>query len=232
MMGSQGATSMLGPEQQQALSKAFGGGGAYEQFLQPQNYEEMFQKSVIDPAMQAHMQQEIPGLQQRFVDVGAGSSSALNQALSQSATDLSTSLGSKYMDFFQGQQGRTLEALGQIGSQTQQPFQQGGIMGALLQMLGDLGGAAIGLSSATVKENIRDYNDGLEKLNKLDVKMYDYKEEYGGLKNTVGVIAEDVPEEFQAEIEGVKGVNFYGLIGLLINAVKELSEKVTVLEAV
>ncbi len=151
-MGSSSQANLLSPEQQKFLSEALGGEGqvgqAFGQFLQPQNYEDMFQKSVIDPAMQAHQQQVIPGLQQRFVDVGAGSSSALNQALSQSATDLSTSLGSKYMDFFQGQQQNTLGALGQLGGlagqRTFEPQQQGGLLGPLIGALGSIFGGPIG----------------------------------------------------------------------------------------
>ncbi len=149
MMGSTSQVGLKSPEQEQFINQAMQGGGAFGQFLNPQNYDEMFQKSVVDPAMKAHQQQVIPGLQQRFVDAGAGSSSALNQALSQSATDLSSSLGQKYMDFFTGQQDRTLSALGQqgqlAGQQMFQPVQQGGIAGDLLgaagQMLGGGGGA-------------------------------------------------------------------------------------------
>ena len=46
----------------------------------------------------------------------------------------------------------------------------------------------------------------------------------------MGVIAEKVPEEIQGEIKGVKAVDLYGLVGLLINAVKELNQKVEHLE--
>ena len=99
--------------------------------------------------MQALQQKILPGIQQRFSDLNAGSSSALNQALAQSATDLSTSLGSQYGQFLQGQQGRQLQALSQflpmLTQQTFQPqFQQNqGILGPLLQAGGQIGAAFI-----------------------------------------------------------------------------------------
>ena len=58
----------------------------------------------MDPAMQTFEQQTVPAIQQRFVDEGGGSSSALNQALAQSASDLSTMIGSKEGEFQFGQQ--------------------------------------------------------------------------------------------------------------------------------
>lgn len=158
MMGSQGQTSLLSPEQQQFFSGALGGGiggqagQAYQQFLQPQSQGDMqaaFQTGVVDPMMQTYQQQVVPALQQRFVDANASSSSALNQALGQSAQDLTTSLGAQYLPFMQGQQSNTLQALNQLGGmagqQTFQPYQQQGILGPLLQMIGSLGGGGMSL---------------------------------------------------------------------------------------
>jgi hypothetical protein len=152
MMGSTGSTNLLTPEQQQFLSDALGGTGtvgeAFGQFLQPQNYEQMFQESIVEPTTRAYEQRVVPGIQQRFVDANAASSSALNQALSQGASDLSSQLGGQYMNFLQGQQQNTLGALGQLGGlagrQTFQPYQQGGLLGSLLGGLGQLGGAYLG----------------------------------------------------------------------------------------
>lgn len=153
MMGSQGQTSLLSPEQQQFLGGALGGGiggqagQAYQQFLQPQSQEDMqgaFQKGVVDPMMQTYQQQTVPALQQRFVDANASSSSALNQALGQSAQDLTTSMGAQYLPFMQGQQQNTLQALSQLGGMagqhTFQPYREQGILSPLLEMLGRLGG--------------------------------------------------------------------------------------------
>ncbi len=242
MLGSQEMTNLLTPEQQQFLSSALGGTGqageAYGQFLQPQSQEDMqaaFQKGVVDPMMQTYEQQTVPALQQRFVDAGAGSSSAMNQALSQSAQDLTTSLGSQYLPFMQGQKQNTLTALGQLGGlagqQAFQPLMKGGLADPLLKGLGAAGGGMLAKSSATIKENIRPYHKGLGFINELDVKQYDYIESEGGLRNRVGLIAESVPHELGGTLGGVRAVDVYGLVGVLINAVKELGAKIALLEA-
>ena len=185
--------------------------------------------------MQQYNQKIVPGIQQRFVDANAGSSSALNQALGQSAADLGTMLGGQYMNFFNQQQANTLSALsglgGLAGQQTFTPMisQNQGILGPLINAGGQIGAAAV-MSSEKVKENIREYNKGLDVLKDLDVKIYDYKEEVGGGKDRVGVIAEKVPSEIQREVDGIKAVDLYGLIGLLINSVKELNERIVQLE--
>lgn len=93
-------------------------GDAYSKFLQPQSMEDtqaLFDQSYVKPAMQQFQQKVIPGIQQSFVDANAGSSSALNQALAQGATDLTTNLGSQFGQFFQNQQQNQLGALGQLG---------------------------------------------------------------------------------------------------------------------
>jgi hypothetical protein len=155
------------------------------------------------------------------------------------------------MDFYKTQQAGALGALGQLSglstTPTQAPMiqQSQGILGPLLGVAGQLGGAAIqrgGIdallkalsggtvtSSEKVKENIRPYGKGLEVLKNLMVKKYDYKTIAGGDKNKIGLIAEEVPEEFQVEVNGVLGVDIYGLVGLLINSVKDLAHENQVL---
>jgi len=93
-------------------------GQAYSQFLGPQGAQDLsalFQQTAIDPALQALQQQIIPGIQQQFANVDAGSSSALNQALAEAAKDVTTQLGGKFGDFFQKQQANQIGALGQLG---------------------------------------------------------------------------------------------------------------------
>lgn len=217
----------MGPQAQQA----------YQQFLKPydaQESQDLFQKSVVDPSMQVYNQQVVPGIQQRFVDANAGSSSALNQALGQSANDLGTMLGGQYLDFYKQQQANQLSALsglgGLAGQQTFTPLisQKQGILGPLIGAAGTVGAAA--LSSEKVKENVRDYKKGLDVIKDMEVKIYDYIESVGGAKNKVGVMAEKVPAEIQGEIQGIKAVDLYGLMGLLINSVKELHERIVQLE--
>jgi hypothetical protein len=239
--------NLLTPQQQQFLGGVLGGpeigqqaGAAYQQMLQPYDpaqYQDVFQRSIVDPAMQQYQQRVLPAIQQRFIDANAGSSSALNQALAQSATDLTTGFGQQYGDFFKQQQARQQAALGGLGGlATQQTFQpqieqSQGLLGSLIGAGGQIG-AGYMMSSEEVKENIRDYPKGLDVVNTLDVKIYDYVEKVGGQKDKVGVIAEKVPKEIQGEIDGVKAVDLYGLIGLLINSVKELNEKIVQLEGV
>lgn len=151
------------------------------------------------------------------------------------------SLRGQQQEMYQQNLANRLSALsglgGLAGQQTFTPLisKSQGIMGPLIgaggtALGGYLGGAAFAASSEKIKENIREYNKGLEVVKDLDVKIYDYKKEVGGQKNKVGVIAETVPEEIQALVSGIKGVDLYGLIGLLINSVKQLNEKIERLE--
>lgn len=154
----EGNVNLLTPEQQQFLSLigtpgvAGGAQGAYANFLQPvtpESYQEVFNKSVVEPAMQNYSRNVVPALQQRFVDANAGSSSALNQALAQSATDLTTSLGQQYGQFYQQGLANQLQALGLLGGlssqRTFEPLisQSQGILGPILGLFGNVGGAGI-----------------------------------------------------------------------------------------
>lgn len=244
--------NLLSPEQQSVLGQLLGGdvgqlgGQAFSQFLQPYSPEQtddVFQKSIMAPTMQQYERQVLPAIQQRFVDANAGSSSALNQTLAQSATDLGTMLGGQYGQMYGQQQQNQLQALGGIGNllgtRTFEPHiqQTQGILGPMIGAAGQIGGGyatgagmAAAMSSEKVKENIKPYSKGLDVIKNLDVKIYDYIKSVGGEKNKVGVIAEKLPEEIQVELEGIKAVDLYGLIGLLINSVKELNNKIAVLE--
>ena len=141
-----GQVDMLTPQQQQYLTQALGGYSQMAQGMNPKQMQGAFQKSVVDPTMKQYEQQVLPSIQQRFVDADAGSSSALNQALTQSASDVTTGLGSQYLNFLQGQQSNQLNALqgmgGLAGQQTFQPMvnQNQGLLGPLLQALGQMGG--------------------------------------------------------------------------------------------
>ena len=158
-MEHEGNINLLTPEQQRYLSMigtpgvAGGAQNAFQQFLQPvtpESYQDIFQQSVVDPAMMQYQQSILPALQQRFVDANAGSSSALNQALAQSATDLTTALGQQYGQFYQQGQQNQLNALNLLNPLAQQrtfePLisQSSGILGPLIGLGGQLGGAGIG----------------------------------------------------------------------------------------
>ena len=150
--------NLLTPEQQQLQSSLFNQLGpdfikTFGQFLSPMlsgDMEAMFQKSYVDPALQALEQQITPAIQQKYVDANAGSSSALNQALAQSATDVSTQLGQQYGQFLQNQQLQKLQALGlmqpYLTGQTFSPWieKQEGILGPLIGAAGQAAGAYLG----------------------------------------------------------------------------------------
>jgi len=146
----EGNVSMLTPEQQKQMSNIVSQlgpdvQGVFQNMLGPQSaeeYQDVFQQTYVDPAMQALQQQILPAVQQRFTDANAGSSSALNQALAQSATDVSTAIGSQYGQFLQGQQGMQQNAinsyLNMLGQQTFSPLihQQQGAIPTFLTGLG------------------------------------------------------------------------------------------------
>jgi hypothetical protein len=234
---------LLTPEQKQFLSSLLmqtsrPAVNAYSQFLQPYNpqqFENFYQKSFIDPSQQALQRHFIPQIKENFLGLDESGSSALNRALTQSATDLSTSLGQGMLGQYNQTQANQLSALSGLGSlagaQTFQPVvsNQQGILGSLLGLGGQLGGAAL-LSSREYKENIRPLERGLESLKKMKAYRYDYKEELGGLKGQVGVMVEDSPEEIVMDEAGMKAINMYGLVAMLVDCVNELASKVEKLE--
>ncbi len=247
--GQVGQANTASPEQSNFINQILGqltgqGAGAYGDILDPGDFDDLFQKAYVDPAMQTFEQQTIPAIQSSFGAANAGSSSALNQALASSAKDLSVSLGSQAGEFYQNQQNRKLEALGQMGNLSgtsildpiiQEGYDPTGgyIEGGskILAAIVTAAAAAFAASSKNYKENIRDYGDALDKVNSLEVKQYDYKEEFGGGKGCVGLIAEDVPEELCVSQNGFVGVDVYGLCSMLVKAVQNLSEKVEKMEA-
>ena len=143
----------LTPDQKRILTQVLGdiGPGAidtFQQFLRPSSGEEIqteFQRSFVDPAMQTYQQQILPAIQQRYADVGASSSSALNQALAQSASDLSTGLGSQYGALAQARRGEQMGALQSflplVTGQTIQPYvqQKQGWLGPTIGAVGNIG---------------------------------------------------------------------------------------------
>ena len=80
------------------------------------------------------------------------------------------------------------------------------------------------LSDRRVKENIEPIADPLDKVAKLNGVKYNF---INSGKPSVGVIAQEVEKVFPELIAGTfpKSVNYNGLTGLLIEAVKELKEQ-------
>jgi hypothetical protein len=74
--------------------------------------------------------------------------------------------------------------------------------------------------------NIEVIHNSIEKINKLSGITFNWKKDN---RPSVGVIAQDVEEifpELVSEVNGEKTVNYNGLIGLLIEAIKELNMKI------
>jgi len=237
-MKNEGNISNLTPEQQQMFNQLLGmlgpqAGNILSQFGQAP--EDAFQKYYAEPAQQAFSEYTAPGIQQRFVDANAGASSALNQALSKGASDVATNIGSQYGQFQQQYGSQQLDAVRQIlGLVTGQTFtpmvsQSQGLLGPLIQGAATLGGAYLG-SSKKIKKNIRLYDKGINVLEDMKVNQYEYIEQLGGDKG-IGLIAEDLPEDLTKEINGILHVDLYALMGLMINSIKDLSEKVKTLES-
>jgi hypothetical protein len=91
-------------------------------------------------------------------------------------------------------------------------------------------------SDKRLKDNIIKIDAALDKVNAIGGYTFDWNEESHketGSKD-VGVIAQEVeeifPEIVQTRSNGYKAVNYEKLVPLLIEAIKELSEKVKILE--
>lgn len=251
-----GSVDLMTPQQQSFLNSILGTtqpqtGQALQSLLgefDPNQLNDFYQKGLVNPTIRTYNEQVLPAIQQRFGDLNAGSSSALNQALAQSATNISQGLSGQLSGLlYQGQQqgnANQLSALSQIlsllGQRNFSPIIQSPTQGLIGPLIGAGGSAlaasipylsAAALSTEEAKENISPYDKGLDVIRELKVKTYDYKPEFfeeedPNLKNRVGLIAEEIPQELTLKMEQGKGVDLYGLIGVLINAVKTLDQKV------
>ena len=99
-------------------------------------------------------------------------------------------------------------------------------------------------SDIKLKENIVPIHSSLDKLSQINGVEFDWKDDYidtlGGVngytvrKNDVGVIAQEIerilPQAVATRRDGIKAVRYEKLVPLLIEAIKELNEKVERLE--
>jgi hypothetical protein len=93
-------------------------------------------------------------------------------------------------------------------------------------------------SDIRLKENITPITNALEKVNQISGNIYDWKEGYDEVHshkgNDVGVIAQEIeqilPQIVTNRDNGFKAVQYEKIIPLLIEAIKELSEKIDSLE--
>jgi hypothetical protein len=93
-------------------------------------------------------------------------------------------------------------------------------------------------SDERLKENIQPIENALQKVNQISGNTYDWKEGYDEVHshkgNDVGVIAQEIeqilPQIVTNRDNGYKAVQYEKIIPLLIQAIKELSVKIEVLE--
>jgi hypothetical protein len=80
-------------------------------------------------------------------------------------------------------------------------------------------------SDRRLKENIKTISSAVEKIEKIDGVTFDWKESG---KPSAGVIAQNIEEVFPELVIGeeTKTVNYNGLIGVLIEAVKEQQKEI------
>jgi hypothetical protein len=87
-------------------------------------------------------------------------------------------------------------------------------------------------SDKRLKKNVVYFNSGLNIINKLKPTKFDYVK---GGKNQVGFIAQDIENILPASVkknkEGMLSLKESDIIPYLVNAVKELSERVKILES-
>lgn len=87
------------------------------------------------------------------------------------------------------------------------------------------------LSDENKKTNITNITNALDIVENINGVTFDWKE--SGLPSA-GLIAQDVEKylpELISDSEGTKSLNYNGVIGILVEAIKELSEKIKVLES-
>jgi hypothetical protein len=87
------------------------------------------------------------------------------------------------------------------------------------------------LSDVTQKTNVQPITDAVATIAKIDGVEFDWIDNN---KKSAGVIAQQLelvlPHLVETTTDGLKSVNYSGMIGYLIEAIKELSAKVNQLE--
>jgi hypothetical protein len=95
-------------------------------------------------------------------------------------------------------------------------------------------GNVTGYSDETLKDNVQTIPNALDKVIQLRGVEFD-RNDIEGNPHQIGVIAQEVekiiPEVVQANTDGIKSVAYGNLVGLLIEAIKDLKEEVNELKA-
>jgi len=104
--------------------------------------------------------------------------------------------------------------------------------------MGDDGNAWSQVSDERLKRNIEDWNVGLDAINKLRIRQFQFKDDnpFGFTPDKVrqGVVAQEaieaLPEMIRTNEEGWMSANNESMIWAMVNAIKQLSAKVEELE--
>lgn len=168
-----------------------------------------------------------------FIGYEAGYNETGNNKLYISNSDTETPL--LYGDFalgsvmMNGNAGINLAGQEGVGLMLGTPFSQENLWS--LFAFGDayFSGIVYNGSDEFLKKNIRPVDDPLEKLKQINAVHFEYSEAAAGVKSggkeSIGVIAQDVekvfPELVRENREGIKAVNYSGLIPVLIEAIKD-----------
>ena len=132
---------------------------------------------------------------------------------------------------------KSAEIQAEAAKEAAQAQAQGSMMGSAFGAIGTIGGALIGLSDATTKENVEVIDDGLSVIKRLQPKTYNYKPEWQGYSNRKhsGFIAQEyqkvIPEgTYNDEESGKLCVDLAEVIAPLVSAVQQLEARITELE--
>jgi len=89
-------------------------------------------------------------------------------------------------------------------------------------------------SDERLKKNIQPIQNALALLDGIEGKTYQWKDPAKGNKSSYGLIAQQVesviPELVKVKDDGMKTVNYQGLIPVLVNAIKEINKEKTLQE--
>jgi len=115
-----------------------------------------------------------------------------------------------------------------VGISTLNPTEKLHVIGNILAS-----GNVTGYSDETLKDNIQTIPDALDKVTQLRGVEYDRNDIEGNPRH-IGVIAQEVekiiPEVVTTHEDGIKSVAYGNLVGLLIEAIKDLKEEVNELK--
>ena len=115
---------------------------------------------------------------------------------------------------------------------------RGSMMGSAFGAIGSIGGALIGLSDESTKDNVERIDDALEKLRNLKPVTFHYKEDWSTSPERMhhGFIAQDyvqvMPDATYYDEElGKMCIDTGDLISLLVRAIQQLETRVVRMEA-